>query len=223
MGKIDLEILFEDNHVIAAIKPYGVLSQGDGSDAPDMLSLLKHYIKEKYNKPGNVFCGLVHRLDRPTAGVMVFARTSKGASRISASIREKTFNKKYLCVVMGDILKISDRLSDYLVKNDKTNTSKVVTERTPGAKLAVLEYKLIAKKDDLSLLEVNLITGRHHQIRVQLKNIGFSLYGDRRYSEFNGRGQLALWSWSISFPHPTKKETIEISAPVPDIYPFNIF
>lgn len=223
MGKIDLEILYEDNHIISAIKPYGVLSQADGSDALDMLNLLKEYIKIKYDKPGNVFCGLVHRLDRPTSGVMVFARTSKGASRLSKSIRENEFKKKYFCIIKGNLPKSEGRLADYLIKDEKTNTSKVAPNKPPGSKKAILEYNLVAKNDGLSLLEILLITGRHHQIRVQFKNLGFPLYGDKKYGDYNTRGELALFASSISFPHPTKKETVKISAPVPNIYPFNLF
>jgi len=221
MGKID--ILYEDNHVICAIKPFGVLSQSDITGSPDMLGILKEYIGEKYNKPGNVFCGLVHRLDRPTGGAMVFARTSKGASRLSESIRNGDFKKQYLCVLNGEIKTKSGTLTDYLLKDSEKKMSSVVDAKTKGAKKAILEYEVLGVKSGYSFLKVNLITGRHHQIRVQFSHIGFSLYGERKYSDFNGRGQLALWSNIITFPHPTKKEPISIIASAPDIFPFNIF
>jgi len=223
MGKIDLEILYEDNHIISAIKPAGVLSQADSSGAPDMLTLLKDYIRVKYSKPGNVFCGLVHRLDRPTAGVMVFARTSKGASRLSESIRSGNFDKKYLCVLSGELTEPRGRLIDFLLKDEKTITSKVVPERTEGAKKAVLEYSVLKIKEGFSLVEVSLITGRHHQIRVQFSALGFPVFGDRKYCDYRGKSELALWSSSLSFPHPTKKETVCITASPKDIYPFSIF
>jgi 23S rRNA pseudouridine1911/1915/1917 synthase len=221
MGKI--EILYEDNHVIAAIKPYGVLSQSDITGSPDMLTLLKEYIKEKYNKPGNVFCGLVHRLDRPTGGAMVFARTSKGASRLSESIRNGDFKKTYLCVVCGEVKKNESTLTDYLIKNQKDNQSKVVSANTAGAKKAILSYSVLGIKDGYSLLKVDLITGRHHQIRVQLNHMGYPLFGERKYSDYHGKGELALWSHEISFSHPTKKEPITITASAPFLFPFNLF
>ncbi len=221
MGKI--KVLYEDNHVIAAIKPYGVLSQSDITGSPDMLTILKEYIKEKYNKPGKVFCGLVHRLDRPTGGAIVFARTSKGASRLSESIRNGDFKKQYLCVLNGEIKNKSGVLTDYLLKDTDKKMSKVVDKKTKGAKKAVLEYEVLGVLDGYSFLKVDLITGRHHQIRVQFSNLGLPLYGERKYSDYNGRGQLALWSNIITFPHPTKKEPITIKADAPDIFPFNIF
>ena len=209
--------------MIAAIKPYGVLSQEDITGSPDMLTLLKEYIGEKYNKPGNVFCGLVHRLDRPTGGAMIFARTSKGARRLSESIRNGDFKKQYLCVLNGQIKEKKGTLIDFLLKDTEKKMSKVVDAHTASAKKAILEYEVLGVKEGYSLLKVNLITGRHHQIRVQFSHLGLALYGERKYSDYNGRGQLALWSNIITFPHPTKKEPITITANAPDIYPFNIF
>ena len=223
MGTLKPIILYEDNHVIAAIKPFGILSQADHSGAPDMLTLLKAYIKKKYHKPGDVFLGLVHRLDRPTGGVMVFARTSKGASRISESIRNGSFKKTYRCVLNGAIRPKSGHLNHYLLKDEKRVMSFVVNPDTPGAKKAELMYESLAEKDNLSLVSVKLISGRHHQIRVQFAASGCPVYGDRKYGGFSGRGELALWSYKIAFPHPTKKETVIVTAPPEVIYPFNLF
>ena len=223
MGTLTPVVLYEDNHIIAAVKPFGVLSQADHTGAPDMLALLKAYIKEKYQKPGDVFLGLVHRLDRPTGGVMVFARTSKGASRISASIRNGSFKKIYHCVLKGKLSPASGALTHYLIKDEARVMSFAVGSDVPGAKQARLEYNVLAEKDGLSLVSVRLLTGRHHQIRVQFASEGCPVYGDRKYGGYSGNDELALWSYSISFPHPTKKETVTITAPPESIYPFSLF
>ena len=213
----DLKILYEDNHIIVVIKEPGIPVQEDKTGDLDMLTIIKKYIKEKYNKPGNVYLGLVHRLDRMVGGVMVFAKTSKAASRISEYIRQKNVKKRYLAVVNG-ILPVSDKkieLRNYLLKNERLNMSKDVNKDTKGSKEAILEYKVIKNFEynnkKYSLVDIDLHTGRHHQIRVQFANIGHPLYGDIKYGQkINKVGQnLALFSYYLSFFHPTKDEYLE--------------
>ena len=207
----NLKVLYEDNHIIVVEKPVNIPSQGDKTGDMDMLTIIKKYLIEKYNKPGEVYLGLVHRLDRPTGGVMVFAKTSKAAGRLSEQVRDKKMHKKYLCIVDGKLDKEKDKLTDFLLKNEKTNTSKVVKEGTKNSKEAVLDYEVIKynKEINLSVVKVNLHTGRHHQIRLQFSSRGHSLYGDQKYGT-RGRGkQLALWAYYLSFEHPTKKELME--------------
>ena len=207
----DLKVLYEDNHIIVVVKPFNIPSQGDKTGDIDMLTIIKEYIKEKYNKPGDVYLGLVHRLDRPTGGVMVFARTSKAAARLSEQIRKNEFEKKYLAVVNGKIDPPNGELEDYLFKLQKSNTSYVVRPNKKDAKHALLEYntKNYNKELDLSMVEITLKTGRHHQIRVQFASRGHSLYGDQKYglkqNSKYGKQQLALWAYSLSFEHPTLK------------------
>jgi len=211
---MDLKILYEDNHIIVVVKPVNIPSQGDKTGDEDMLTIIKKYIKEKYNKPGEVYLGLVHRLDRPTGGVMVFAKTSKAASRLSEQVREKEIQKKYLCIVDGKLEKEKDLWKDYLLKNEKNNMSKVVEENTKNSKEAILDYEVIKYNEEinLSVVKVNLHTGRHHQIRVQFASRGHSLCGDQKYGT-RGRGkQLALWAYSLSLVHPTKKERMEFES-----------
>ncbi len=203
-----LNVLYEDNHIIVVVKPVNIPSQADKTGDEDMLTIIKKYLKEKYNKPGDVYLGLVHRLDRPTGGVMVFAKTSKSASRLSEQVRDKKMHKKYLCIVDGKLENERGTFKDYLLKNEKTNTSKVVDEKTKNAKEAVLDYEVIKYNEEinLSVVKVDLHTGRHHQIRVQFASRGHSLSGDQKYGT-RGRGkQLALWAYYLSFIHPTKKE-----------------
>jgi len=178
-----MKILYEDNHIIVVEKMPNIPSQGDKTGDTDMLTLIKEYLKEKYNKPGNVYLGLVHRLDRPVGGVMCFAKTSKAAARLSEQVREKEFKKKYLVIVDGKLEKEKDILEDYLLKNEKNNLSKVVKEGTKNSKFASLDYKVIKYNEEinLSVLEINLHTGRHHQIRVQFSSRGHSIYGDQKY------------------------------------------
>lgn len=204
MGK-DLNILYEDNHIIVVEKPFNVLSQSDDTKDLDMLTLIKTYLKEKYNKPGNVYLGLVHRLDRPTGGVMVFAKTSKAASRLSDEIRKQNMTKKYLAVVHGKLDKQEGILEDYILKLE--DNSSIITTKEKG-KSAKLSYKVLDYKDNLSLVDITLDTGRHHQIRVQFKNINHPLYGDQRYGK-RDKKQLALYSYYLSFNHPTTKEKLE--------------
>ena len=200
----NLKILYEDNHIIVVIKPYNVLVQADSSNDLDMLTIIKNYIKEKYNKPGNVYLGLVHRLDRPVGGVMVFAKTSKAASRLSEEVRTNKIHKTYLTVVNGILDKKCDKLINKMSKNEKTHNS-YIDEK--NGKEAILEYKVIKEEDNLSLLKINLITGRHHQIRLQLSNINHPIYGDQRYG-FQDKKQIMLYAYKLEFTHPVTKEVM---------------
>ena len=213
-----LNILYEDNHIIVAVKPPNIPSQGDKTGNVDMLTIIKEYIKEKYNKPGNVYLGLVHRLDRPVGGVMVFAKTSKAAARLSEQVRNKVFKKEYLAIVDGKPKNKINTLEDYLLKNEKTNMSKVVKEGTKNSKYAKLDYELLKHNEEinLSLLKILLYTGRHHQIRVQLANLGHSICGDQKYGT-RGRGkQISLWAYKLTIQHPiTKEEMSFLGLPEP--------
>ena len=204
----DLKVIYEDNHIIVIEKKPNIPSQGDKTGDVDMLTIVKQYIKEKYSKKGEVYLGLVHRLDRPVGGVMVFAKTSKAASRLSEEVRSKVFKKQYLAIVDGRLKKENGELEDYLLKNEKNNLSKVVKEGTKNAKLAKLDYEELTYNEEtnLSLLKINLHTGRHHQIRVQLSSRGHSIYGDQKYG-IRGRGkQIALWAYKLTIIHPVTKE-----------------
>jgi 23S rRNA pseudouridine1911/1915/1917 synthase len=225
---MEINIIYEDNHIIVAEKPRGVLSQEDKTGDEDILTILKKYIKDKYNKPGNVFLGLVHRLDRSVGGVMVFARTSKAASRISEQIRNREFKKTYLAVVSGLIEDKANEMQDYLIKNPKNNTSSVVNERVSGAKKAILNYQVLESKENKTMVKINLQTGRHHQIRVQFSSRGYPLIGDikyegKNYKKSNERQGLALWSYEINFLHPTEKRQLTFRCEPPDQYPYNEF
>ena len=205
-----LKIIFEDNHIIVVEKTPNIPSQSDKTGDIDMLTIVKQYIKEKYNKQGNVYLGLVHRLDRPVGGIMIFAKTSKAASRLSEQVREKVFKKKYLAVVDGKIDKRSGILEDYLYKDERNNISKVVNKNKKNAKLAKLDYEVIKYDEvkNLSLLKINLHTGRHHQIRVQLSNFGHSIFGDNKYGTRGKGKQIALWAYELTIKHPITKEEI---------------
>lgn len=218
-GNLMINVIYEDNHLLVVLKPINVPVQEDNSKDKDFLTMLKEYIKKKYNKKGNVYLGLVHRLDRPVGGVMVFAKTSKCASRLSEQIRKKEFNKIYYAVVLGKP-KGKGILEDKLKKNPKTNM--VYIDR--NGKDAILSYELIESKNNLSLLKINLKTGRSHQIRVQFSSRGYPLYGDQRYNKYSKVGeQIALFSNSITFIHPISKEILTFSVNLPNRYPFNIF
>ena len=205
-----LKVIYEDNHIIIVEKIPNVPSQSDKTGDIDMLTMVKQYIKEKYNKPGNVYLGLVHRLDRPVGGIMIFAKTSKAASRLSDQVREKVFKKKYLAVVDGKIENKSGTLEDYLYKDERNNISKVVNKDKKNAKLAKLDYDVIKYDEvkNLSLVKVNLHTGRHHQIRVQLSNFGHSIFGDQKYGTRGQGKQIALWAYELTINHPITKEEI---------------
>ena len=196
-----LDILYEDNHIIVVFKPAGILSQADKSGDVDMLTIIKSYLKEKYNKPGNVYLGLVHRLDRPVSGIMVFAKTSKAASRLSEEIRNNKMHKKYLAIIHGYL----DVKEGTLVNRIEKLDNKKVLIDTPKGKEAVLNYKVIKEKNNLSLVDINLVTGRYHQIRLQFASINHPLYGDYLYNK-KDTNKLALVCYSLSFIHPTTKE-----------------
>ena len=216
-----INIIYEDNHILVVEKPINIPVQEDSTKDIDLLTILKKYLKEKYNKPGNVYLGLVHRLDRPVGGVMVFAKTSKAASRLSKSITTNDFHKIYYAVVNGN-LKKEDKLVDYLKKDPKNNMSYVTNSKE--GKLSILTYNLVAKKDNLNLVKINLLTGRSHQIRVQFASRNNPLVGDQKYNtKEKSNTQIALFAQSITFPHPTTKELLTYTLPLPNRYPFNIF
>lgn len=213
-NEINLKVIYEDNHIIVVEKPANIPSQGDKTGDLDMLTIIKAYLKEKYNKPGNVYLGLVHRLDRPVGGVMVFAKTSKAAARLSEQVREKVFKKKYLVIVNGKFEEKKGTLKDYLLKNERLNKSRVVEEGTKNSKYAELDYEVLKydKEQNLSLLKIDLHTGRHHQIRVQLSSRDHSIYGDAKY---NGRGsarQLYLWAYELTIQNVISKEEMTFTS-----------
>ena len=214
-----INIIYEDNHLLVVEKPINIIVQEDNTKDKDLLTILKKYIKEKYNKPGNVYLGLVHRLDRPVGGIMVFAKTSKAAGRLSEQIRNKTFKKTYNAVVIDNINQ-SGKLEDYLLKDEKKNIVKV----DKSGKLAILYYKKLSYKDNMSLVEINLETGRSHQIRVQMSNYGYPLFGDQKYNKKASVGeQIALFAKKIEFVHPITREKLVFEIDLPNRYPFNIF
>lgn len=210
--QIEPKIIYEDNHIIVVIKPYNIAVQEDSSADLDMLTIIKEYIKERDKKPGNVFLGLVHRLDRPTGGVMVFAKTSKAASRLSDQLKSKQMKKRYLTVVLGRPKDVKAHLVTYLKKDEKTNTVHIAPQLELGSKEAILDYELIETKNRLSLLSVDLITGRSHQIRVQMaQQMNTPIYGDYKYGDKTHAGRLALWAYELTFLHPISKENMRFS------------
>jgi len=215
-----LNILYEDNHLLVVEKPANIPVQEDSSKDIDMLTILKNYRKTNENKPGEAYIGLVHRLDRPVSGVMVFAKTSKAASRLSDQIRQNTFNKTYLAVVNGT-LPSKGTFEDYLIKNEKENKSYITTK--DKGKYSCLKYELISTKDNLSLVKINLITGRSHQIRLQFSSRNHPLIGDSKYGNNPNNIDIALFAKSITFNHPTTKERLTFTLDMPKRYPFNIF
>lgn len=221
----DLVILYEDNHVIVVLKPQNVACCPDESGDDNLLDCVKRYLKTTYNKAGNAYAGLVHRLDRPTGGVMVFAKTSKAAARLSEQMQGGGFEKRYLAVLCGVPSKKKAVLENYLRKNSVNNTVYVCTQTEEGAKLASLEYEIRDVRDGLSLAEINLHTGRTHQIRVQTASINTPVYGDMRYGgEKAVKGKLALWAYSLRFTHPTTGEKLRFMAEPPlDIMPWKLF
>lgn len=224
----NINIVYEDNHIIVVVKPQNILSQSDITGDDDMLSIVKAYVKEKYNKPGNVYIGLVHRLDRPTGGLMVFARTSKSASRLSEQLANRKFKKEYLAVVEGKVKQKHARLENYIKKDIRTNMVTLCTRSDSDAKLAILNYTLLSATEELSLLNVNIETGRAHQIRVQLANMKNPLFGDYKYGAKTREGQktdaLALWAYKLEFEHPVTKAKMKFSSlPTQDLTPWNLF
>lgn len=222
----ELNVVYEDNHIIVVIKPQNIPTQEDESKDKDLLTMVKEYIKVKENKPGNVFVGLVHRLDRPTGGVMVFAKTSKAASRLTQEMHTDQFKKRYLAVINGKPREKRAKLVNYLLKNPRTNTVQVVPELTTNAKRAELTYEVLDEKEKVSLVSVQLLTGRSHQIRVQMKNIGCPIYGDVKYGgDILAKGHnLALWAYELKFVHPTTKENMTFKCyPPEDMVPWSVF
>lgn len=219
-----MKIYYEDNHVIVIDKPQNEVVQKDRTNDLDTLTRLKEYIKAKYNKPGDVYLGLVHRLDRPVGGLMVFAKTSKAASRLSEQVRNKSFFKEYTAVVHGKAHQTS--FFDYLVKNSKTNTSKVVRKDIPNAKYAHLDVTWVNynKKYDLSQVKIHLHTGRSHQIRVQFASRQLPLWGDHRYHhEANEGDKISLFATSLEFDHPITKERLTFNRQTPHSFPFSLW
>ncbi len=222
---MQIKVIYEDNHLLVVEKPINMLVQEDQTSDPDLLTELKAYIKTKYNKPGNVFLSLVHRLDRPVGGVIVFAKTSKAAGRLSDQLRRRVIERKYLVVTRGVMKEKEGRLVDHLLKDHRRNYVSVVSNKVKGSKEARLTYKTIGIKNNLSLLEVKLETGRSHQIRVQLAHLGHPIYGDQKYGEeLNQVGQqIALWAHELSFKHPTTKEVMTFKTDPPTVYPWDLY
>ena len=212
-----MEIVYEDNHLIIVNKACGEIVQGDRTGDEPLVETLKQWIKEKYQKPGNVFCGVIHRIDRPTSGLVVFARTSKGLSRMNELFRKGEVHKTYWAIVQNRPPKQTDTLTHYLVAHEKRNRTEVFDAPKEGAQKAVLKYRVIAEGERYHLLEVELLTGRKHQIRAQLSHIGCPIKGDLKYGarRSNPGGGISLQSHRICFQHPVSKLEIDITAPVP--------
>lgn len=210
---MNIPILFEDNHLLVVEKPPGVPSQEDDTKVPDMLTLLKEDIKVRFNKPGNVYLGLVHRLDQPVGGAMLFAKTSKAASRMSEAVRSRQFAKTYMCIVHGHIKQQEQLLTHYIEKDSKLNKVTVYNKPTGDAKQAILTYRKVASNDNFSLLAIQLQTGRPHQIRAQMAHVGHPLLGDTKYGPTRHHHHtISLWSTSIGVPHPTTKEYMQFTS-----------
>lgn len=216
--KDNLAVLFEDNHIIIVNKKAGDITQGDKTGDKPLSDVVKEYVKDKYNKPGNVFIGTVHRLDRPTSGIVIFARTSKALERLNKMLREKTINKTYWALVKNAPKKSSDTLINFLKKDTKKNKSFVYKKEITGSKKGILHYKIRQQLDNYTLLEIDLETGRHHQIRTQLAHIGCIIKGDLKYGadRSNKDSSISLHARKINFTHPVSKEDITITAPTPN-------
>ena len=211
-----LRVLLEDNHCLAVLKPAGLLTMGDRTEDVSTVDLARDYLRWKYDKPGKVFVGVVHRLDRPVSGVLLLARTSKGASRLSEQFRKHSVRKIYQCVVEGRPPNREGELVDWLIKDESENVSRAVSQNSDNRKESRLKYRCLQTKAGLSLLEIELLTGRSHQIRVQLSSRGMSICGDGKYgSKTKLDGWLALHAASLTFEHPTQREPITVTAPLP--------
>ena len=213
-----INIIYEDNHLLVVEKPINVPVQADKSGDEDLLTMLKKYLKEKYNKPGDVYLGLVHRLDRPVGGVMVFAKTSKAASRLSKQVQKHEFKKIYMAVIEGKVSE-SGTFKDKLKKDEKTNITRV----SEDGKEAELSYNLIGFVNNISLVRISLKTGRSHQIRVQFASRKIPLYGDQKYNPNAVKDQIALFASKLEFKHPITKEVMSFELPLPERYPFTLF
>lgn len=217
-NKDNLQILFEDNHIIVVNKRSGDITQGDKTGDTPLSDIVKLYIKEKYKKPGNVYLGVVHRLDRPTSGIVIFAKTSKALERLNKDLRDKKIHKTYWAITNKKEVSKSDTLNHFLVKNPKNNKSRICKPNTSGAKNAILHYQIIKQLDRYQLFEIHLETGRHHQIRVQLSSLGCIIKGDLKYGapRSNKDGSIHLHARKITFTHPVKKDPITLIAPTPE-------
>ena len=215
--KDNIKILHEDNHIIIVNKRAGDIVQGDKTGDKPLSDVVKEYIKEKYNKPNNVYLGTVHRLDRPTSGIVIFAKTSKALERLNKMLREKQIDKTYWAIVKNEPEKSADTLIHYLKKNPKNNKSTAFKNETEGSKKAILHYKILKELNSYFLLEIDLETGRHHQIRCQLASIGCYIKGDLKYGakRSNKDASIHLHARKIEFSHPVSKEKILIEAPTP--------
>lgn len=213
-----MTVIYEDNHIIIVNKTCSEIVQGDKTGDKPLSEIVKEWLKAKYNKPGNVFCGVTHRLDRPTSGIVVFAKTSKALSRLNEMFKTKEIKKTYWAIVKNMPKAPEGTLKNYLVRNEKQNKSYAYDMEKPNSKQAILHYKLIAQSDKYKLLEIDLETGRHHQIRCQLAKIGCPIKGDLKYGfdRSNPDGGISLHARKISFIHPVSKELIEVIAPTPD-------
>lgn len=213
-----MTVLYEDNHIIIINKTCSEIVQGDKTGDKPLSETVKEYLKEKYNKPGNVFCGVTHRLDRPVSGIVIFAKTSKALSRLNDMFKNKEIKKTYWAIVKNTPKATEGTLTYYLVKNEKQNKSYAYKTEKPNSKLAVLHYKLKARSEKYNLLEIDLKTGRHHQIRCELAKIGCPIKGDLKYGfeRSNPDGGISLHARHVSFIHPVSKELIEITAPLPE-------
>lgn len=223
--QLQQQVIFEDNHLLGVNKLPSQIVQGDKTGDVPLSDLYKEYLKEKYNKPGNVFCGVIHRLDRPVSGVVLFAKTSKALSRMNEQFRDRNIQKTYWAIVRGTPKEEVGNLVHYLRKNEKENRSYVVLENTKGGLKAELSYKVLNKGDNYSLLEIKPITGRHHQIRVQLGAIGCTIVGDVKYGDKRGNDDksICLHARQLAFMHPIQKEQIIITATAPNQKYWNIF
>lgn len=210
-----MEIVYEDNHIVVVNKKAGEIVQGDKTGDKPLSEMVKEYLKEKYKKPGNVFCGVVHRIDRPVSGLVIFARTSKALERLNRMLREGEIHKTYRAVVEGRPPKDEALLENWLVSDGRINKTFVTDRNNPDAKLSKLEYHTVENGDRYSLLEVNLLTGRKHQIRAQLSAMGNPIRGDLKYGakRSNKDGGISLQAYRIRFTHPVSKEPIDISIP----------
>lgn len=213
-----MKVVYEDNHLVIVYKEAGEIVQGDKSGDRPLSETVKEYVKEKYHKPGNVFLGVVHRLDRPVSGLVVFARTSKALSRLNLMFRNGEVHKTYWAIVKDSPSNPEGTLTNWLVRNERQNKSYAYDREVPGSKKAILDYRVIGHSDNYTLLGINLLTGRHHQIRCQLAHMGCPIKGDLKYGapRSNPDGSISLLSRHIEFVHPVSKETISVDSPLPD-------
>ncbi len=216
-----MKIVYEDNHIIIALKAPGEIVQGDKTGDTPLLEMVREYIREKYNKPGNVFCGLVHRIDRPVGGLVLFARTSKALTRLNEMIRRGLIHKTYRAIVQGHPEVPEQRLEGYITSDSRTNKSYIHNSPRPDAKHVILDYRMLRRGERYSLMEINLLTGRKHQIRAQLSALGHPIVGDLKYGarRSNPDGSICLQAHRLRFIHPVSGKEIDVTAPSPDNHP----